>query len=324
MNKSDLVSIVIPAYNCEKTVSKAILSCINQTYNNIEIIVIDDGSTDKTKDCVMKMLKDYDNNNLRYIFQKNSGVSVARNNGIKNAKGKYIGFLDSDDMYHSRFVEFSVMNMLKYNTLLSISKYSTSDDILDNEFESEVQSSVIERNELINLLLYRKINFGMWSCLYDIRLFDEINICFNDKFKYGEDLEFLWKCVLKSNSATLIDEELHYYYLNDNSVTNNLSYNKVDLYRIFIEFKGTIIDNELVHKLEELLIPRIVWSICKSFSVKGKKDHFQRFLNEENVKEYLKKINTEHGIYIFISTKLLLVSKNFYYYCVKLLFGGKR
>lgn len=95
MCNSILVSIIIPLYNNEKYIAHALESCINQEYGNIEIIVIDDGSTDNSSDIV----KNYSSKDTRikYIYQENGGVSSARNNGMSNAKGEYITFLDSDD-----------------------------------------------------------------------------------------------------------------------------------------------------------------------------------------------------------------------------------
>ena len=89
-----LVSIVIPAYNMERFISDAIVSCLNQTYENREIIVIDDGSRDGTK----RIVKEF-GQAVFYHYQPNTGVSAARNHGIRCAKGKFISFLDADDIW---------------------------------------------------------------------------------------------------------------------------------------------------------------------------------------------------------------------------------
>lgn len=90
-----LVSVIIPVYNVENYLKECLDSVLNQTYKNIEVIVINDGSTDKS----LHILEDYSSkfNNIKIIDQENSGQSVARNKGLENAKGKYIYFLDSDD-----------------------------------------------------------------------------------------------------------------------------------------------------------------------------------------------------------------------------------
>ena len=94
MVNNPLVSIVIPAYNMEKFIFDAIVSCLNQTYQNREIIVIDDGSIDGTKSVVGEFGK-----SVSYYYQNNTGVSAARNHGIRKAKGSYVSFLDADDIW---------------------------------------------------------------------------------------------------------------------------------------------------------------------------------------------------------------------------------
>lgn len=91
-----MVSVVIPIYNREKLIFKSVQSVLNQTYSDLEIIVVDDGSTDNTRDVVMGI----GDPRVRYIYQKNSGACAARNNGVMHARGKYIAFHDSDDIWY--------------------------------------------------------------------------------------------------------------------------------------------------------------------------------------------------------------------------------
>ena len=90
-----LLSIIVPAYNCEKSIEKCIDSILKQTYNDIEIIIVNDGSTDRTDDICREMAKQ--ENRIKYIFKENGGVSSARNIGLDFANGEFIQFVDSDD-----------------------------------------------------------------------------------------------------------------------------------------------------------------------------------------------------------------------------------
>lgn len=96
-----MVSVVIPAYNRAKVICRAIESCLNQTYEDIEVIVVDDGSSDNTKEVIAAI----DDNRLRYIYQDNAGACAARNRGIELAQGEYIAFQDSDDEWHTDKLE---------------------------------------------------------------------------------------------------------------------------------------------------------------------------------------------------------------------------
>ena len=114
MNKiinNSFFSIILPTYNREKLIIKAINSVVNQTYSNWELIIIDDGSTDNTKEIIAK--KQTEDSRIIYIYQENSDRSTARNNGIKNALGKYICFLDSDDIYEKNHLSILYTEILK-------------------------------------------------------------------------------------------------------------------------------------------------------------------------------------------------------------------
>ena len=106
-----LVSIIIPAYNCEKYISKCINSVVNQTYKNIEIIIIDDGSKDNSSVLCDEYAKEY--NFITVIHKENGGLSDARNYGLKNAKGKYIFFIDSDDFIDDNTLTVNVNRVRK-------------------------------------------------------------------------------------------------------------------------------------------------------------------------------------------------------------------
>jgi glycosyltransferase involved in cell wall biosynthesis len=99
-NKTPLVSVVIPTYNSDKFIAQAVQSVLEQTYRSFELIVVDDGSTDETKDVLCQF-----NNSIRYHYQKNSGPSSTRNAGIKMAEGEYISFLDADDIWSPNKIE---------------------------------------------------------------------------------------------------------------------------------------------------------------------------------------------------------------------------
>lgn len=94
MDQNPLISVIIPVYNCEKYINEAINSVLKQNYYPLEIIVVDDGSTDKTQEKIKEF-----GSQITYIYQKNGGTAKARNNGIKNAKGDYFAFLDADDIW---------------------------------------------------------------------------------------------------------------------------------------------------------------------------------------------------------------------------------
>ncbi|TCT26458.1 glycosyltransferase involved in cell wall biosynthesis [Melghiribacillus thermohalophilus] len=141
-NDKDLVSVIIPAYNCEKFIGSAIESVISQTYNNWEAIVIDDCSTDRTGEIIKSYLKKEPR--IRYFrLDKNSGAAAARNKAIELANGKYLAFLDSDDIWHpeklSRQITFMKQNGYNF-TCTSYSKVGENGNDLNRIVEAKAKS----------------------------------------------------------------------------------------------------------------------------------------------------------------------------------------
>ena len=141
-----LVSIVIPCFNSEKTIIRALLSVVKQTYKHYEIIIVDDGSTDNTKELVQEFFKDK-KTKYQYIYQKNSGPSCARNNGVQNAKGEYIAFLDSDDEWckDKLKIQIDIMKERNLNFLGSRYQYSS----FPNKISTDIHLNKYSFNSLL-------------------------------------------------------------------------------------------------------------------------------------------------------------------------------
>lgn len=114
MNENSLISVIVPAYNVEKWLSRCLDSILNQTYKNIEIVVIDDGSKDNTKSLIDEYSHKY--KNIISVYQENQGVSYARVNGIKKANGEWIGFIDSDDEIELDMYEMLLKKCIKISS----------------------------------------------------------------------------------------------------------------------------------------------------------------------------------------------------------------
>lgn len=176
-------SIVIATYNREAFIGKAIESVINQLYNKWELIIIDDGSTDKTKEVVFS----FNDHRIRYIFQENMERSAARNNGIRNAKGEYICFLDSDDYYHETHLK-RFRELIKsrndipglYFSGLSMNEYNDAEMVYDSSF-----------NNSIEFVLVNSFSTPR-ACVSAVILKKYL---FNESITIGEDTEF-WVRIL--------------------------------------------------------------------------------------------------------------------------------
>lgn len=127
-----LVSVVIPTYNYGRFVTDAVVSALNQSYSNMEVIVVDDGSTDDTRDRLAPYL-----NRIEYIYKQNQGLAAARNTGIRRAQGKWIALLDSDDLWHPRKTELQLDTALRFHrdagTIMSPAVYDRLPSVLEND-----------------------------------------------------------------------------------------------------------------------------------------------------------------------------------------------
>lgn len=213
-NCSAKVSVIIPVYNGEKYISDAIESIEDQTYKNIEIIVIDDGSTDNT----YNILKKY--NNIKYVYQTNSGPAAARNHGIEISKGDFIAFLDCDDLYEKNKIEKQVIELISnreidivYNDVKMVDNNLDIIDILKPECVIE------DRKNFLAMLLFRQLIPLPPSIMVRKRCFAE-GIKYNQNYINAEDYDFIIK-LAERYRFKYINEQLYIYRRHQENLTNN-------------------------------------------------------------------------------------------------------
>lgn len=214
------VSVIIPVYNCKDYLSRAVDSVIAQNdFSEIEIILVDDGSTDGSADICDKYASEYAN--ISVIHQTNSGVSVARNNGILKAQGEWIFFLDSDDyMLQDAFV-----NMLVHgdSDIICAKHDSNVSDLPD--FEHCVSAGIHKISDIrdeMNWLLASSGQFfyTCWSKLFRRSLIIDNCIEFPEGQKYAEDMVFVYSYLRHCNTISLVKEKVYYYFVNEDNATS--------------------------------------------------------------------------------------------------------
>lgn len=203
------LSIIIPCYNVENYVEKCINSLLQQTLNDIEIIVVNDGSKDNTLKILKKLVKE--NTNIKLIDKKNAGVSAARNDALKIAKGEYIGFLDSDDWVEKDMFEKMYNKAIKEN--LDIVASDTNAVYPDKNIIIKSNISQTSTPQELMLNAYAVI----WNKIYKKELLD--GITFKEGMTFCEDVLFLYMIYSRVNKVGAIDEALHYYLQREGSLT---------------------------------------------------------------------------------------------------------
>ncbi len=222
-NTLPLISIIVPVYNVEKYIEKCILSILEQTYKNIEIIIIDDGSTDNSGK-LLDVLEKKDQR-IKVIHKDNAGVSAARNDGIDMARGKYVIFVDGDDYISNDFVEY-MLNLAESGADFCLStKCYTKNTELQIENDNIKQYSPADATAL---LLSCKVIVGCWNKIYKRSFLNENNIKFSTSLFYGEGLSFITTVAQLSNFVTVGNRKVYYYRRNNEmSACTNFNIEKI-------------------------------------------------------------------------------------------------
>jgi len=191
-----LISVVIPTYNRSLVVVRAIESVLAQTYQNLEIVIVDDGSTDDTKN---RLIPYKSNKKIKYYYKQNGGVSSARNYGIRHSGGQYIAFLDSDDEFEKEKLMIQFNETSKYDVNLSV---CSSVEIKGNKRKLINNQGM---QSLFNQSIFFKMNFSISGSFFMIKRSPEI--LFNENLVTGEDIDFVLKH-LAINKCLYIDKPL--------------------------------------------------------------------------------------------------------------------
>lgn len=216
MHIEDLVSVIIPIYNVEKYVRRCIDSILMQTYYNIELLLIDDGSTDASL-AICNEYADKDNR-IKVFHQENSGVSVARNVGLDNATGKHVIFVDADDWVSPDSIHEMIVEKEKMSAQLLICEYEKCKDFFVIKERSKEITIRLDKNTAYRKIINPYGFYGsVWAKVFSLDLIREKNIRFDSNLTIGEDLWFVFQYMEYIESFCYNAKKVYYYYENQES-----------------------------------------------------------------------------------------------------------
>ena len=296
------ISFVVPVYNVERYLQQCLDSLVNQTYKNIEIICVNDGSSDNSGQILQKFAEI--DSRVKIINTENLGVSIARNKGIEAASGDYIAFIDSDDWCEPDYLEKMYKNIISFNTDFSTCAVALYDEA-QNVFFDEVYYSLQD----LRSYMQRPLNFDdvknilfrfpvmVWAKLIRTQLLKENNIRFCDKV-YFEDKAFFFDLVLNSQNFSFVLEELYVYRVNREG---SAVYSRSEKYLDFIKHYSYI--KSLLHKtMKYAIVKDLFWEhVWSDFYIRFQQinlslkptfyNNFIEFLNENYEKGMNKDID---------------------------------
>lgn len=264
------ISVIIPVYNVEKYLDKCLDSICNQSFRDIEIICVNDGSTDSSQN----ILLEYQNidGRIRIINQENQGLGASRNNGLKEAKGKYVYFIDSDDYLDASTLERLHKNIISNKSDIALFKFKTFDD--NNNIKSRIVEFRID--EIFGDIDYSNFTFtykdvkkhvmntAFSACL---KLYRKDFLDSFDDFHFPEgvsfeDILFHVKVMLRASRISFVNEDFYYYRSNPNSILNSSAnvfdiFKAIDMVEDFLRKNGFYaeLENEFIFfKIAQILI----------------------------------------------------------------------
>ena len=274
MGEKPLISIIVPFYNSGKLIANSVNSLKQQKEKNFEVIFINDGSKDNSRDILKELLED-SNFTYRLIDKGNEGVSIARNLGIKEAKGEYLIFLDADDAIHEDLIK-ELNKKLKDSEPFDIiywgwDKVDLSGKVID-KYEDHYEYIKNIDSFIKDFMLH---NFWIWtgSAAYNKNFLINNNIFFPERIFFAEDVNFIFKALLKANHITCIEKSLSYYFFHSQAISKNFNFKRVHTIKAIYLLENLLKDGT---EEKEIFInkfkPEFYWNMINGLLLFDEKD----------------------------------------------------
>lgn len=310
------ISVVIIAYNIEEYIKRCLLSIIQQTLNDIEIIVVNDGSTDNTRKIIEEIVKN--NNKIVLLNKKNEGPIESRKAGLKIAKGEYILFVDGDDWLEEDALKklYQKANDTGSDIILC-NAYWAYDNKKEKRFMFKPDDNI--KSDPLKYLFLGDIMPAMWGKLISRRFIEDNNIEFPNNISYAEDLASLSNWFMNSPKIDYIEESLYNYYQRENGITKTVSSRILEVDKAISFIEENLLKRGLFHKYEKefekmvfthllmfrVLMPDKLQDIHKKIYKCFKKRKIKIYKND-----YIKKEISKNNLIFKIRVRLYYTSYN--------------
>lgn len=242
---NDLISVIIPIYNVSEYLKECLDSILEQSYKNLEIILVDDGSTDGSSEICDEYQLKY--SKIKVIHQKNKGLGLSRNTGLNQAHGKYVIFIDSDDYIGSNNIEHLYTEAISTNVDLVIGGYTQVDDSHRILFSKREQHRVYAQRDSVNGIMVRMlgnlpegddaIKPSVWNNLYSMNLIEKERLRFvSERELISEDIVWNTSYLAVAKAVSIIDDVDYFYRVNKRSLSRKFNSQRFELSTNFYKF----------------------------------------------------------------------------------------
>ncbi len=270
------LSVIVPVYNDETNISNSLESLCKQTLK-IDIIVVDDGSSDKTSQKINDIILKYPELNIRYYYKENGGISDARNYGLSKVESEYFTFLDSDD-----YVVFDIYEKMLKQMILENSDICFCDFYWSDKQNNKVIKDTFYKDE-------KEIIVGMyavlWNKIYKTEWFKKINLKFPKGLKY-EDASLLYRLAPYMKKVSYVKDPCVYYIQREGSITHTFKNNILDMIEVFKGIKNYYLDQGMYEKYKSELEYVFIRFFLGSNFIRACKIYDNNLRNETLVKGY--------------------------------------
>ncbi len=234
------ITVVVACYNCERTIKRCVESIIIQNKVNIEVILINDGSKDKTLDCIKQLVKQHKDSDIKIVNIKNSGVSIARNKGLDLASKTFISFVDSDDFIEDPLMYYNMANSLSSSdNLAEIAVCGFRNSIKEKPVPFLPNKLLTQENLVEKILVDNQVQGFVWNKMYRLEVIKRNNIRFNEDMAILEDLDFNLQYCRFVSQAKYSKYTPYIYCVNEESAMfSGISLNKIKALEYFKHFEN--------------------------------------------------------------------------------------
>ena len=216
IHNQPFVSVIVPVFNVEKYIERTVSSIIHQDYKNIEIILINDGSTDNSLSILNRLSEE--DSRIKVYNKQNGGVSSTRNYGINVSRGDYIVFVDGDDWIDSQHISVLVDACLKYNAQMAIgTKHFFDEGVPSENNDKSSKDCLCSSNKIIRDIYYNKIYMAVWNKIYKKSFLVKNNILFDESIWYAEGMHFNVQCLSSLEKVPVCSFKTYHYVTNPDS-----------------------------------------------------------------------------------------------------------